>query len=502
MKTAELADSIGGYHLLHFIGRGGCGECWSAVKPSTVGSYALKVLLPELAASETGREMFEREAMIAAQLGRHGNIVRVHDFGREGALPYLVMDLVDGINLRRFVRECRKKWDHPLPMNLVVYVIRMILRAVGAAHTHTVGGARAAVVHGDIKPANILVSSHGEIQLTDFGIARFAALTPFISRPVGTLRYMAPEQYLGRIAPLSDLYSVGAVLHDLLTGEPPVPADVNPKRFERALLSSPIPPVGRTDVPPAVENLRRGLLEKSDVDRIQSAAEALRALKGIGSDDPQTEMQEMFARLVGPPRSGVTQYLQRCNDGPGSFLAELVRPALRRPVLNPDEPTHTAVPKPSDANPDLPIGVSRAEARAAERIDTDAPRGPAKRGRAAFVALARSEPVPTWSERDEERPTIRLGANPDPLPRSRARLEPTSRLPSDGIGAGTPERAGLATPVVRSPSPAAGKRSHDARWPTRMPIRLLAVTVITAVVAAAAVMALLTFTPLGTWLLS
>ncbi len=361
----EPFDTIGEYCLVEFIGRGGMGEVWLGVKQGTTRPRAIKILLPEFARNPASVESFRREAEIGMQLARHDSIVGVHDIHEAliGApecaerVLYLVLDFVDGVNLRRLSKRYHRANGQRLPVAIVVHIIRAMLRALEAAHSHAIGKDAVPVVHGDINPGNVLVSSRGEVRVTDFGISRFAPEPTFISRPVGTLPYMAPEQYTGRVCPQNDLYSVGAVLHELLTGEPPLPGRGSPRTMERKLLQDPVPALGRDDVPPALERLRRGLLDKNWELRIQTTVVALEILATVGRADCQDELKGIYTRLFGPPRSRLTRYLQAQGSSSGSFVVGLLqhrrRPAPADPVVDREareapQPGAPGEPQPSD----------------------------------------------------------------------------------------------------------------------------------------------------------
>lgn len=427
-------ESLGDFHLVQFIGRGGMGEVWLAVKRGTSRPRAIKVLLPELARKDSSVESFRREADIGMQLARHDNIVSVHEIHEvyvgDPACPerllYLVLDFVDGINLGRFAERVFRVGKQRLPIPIVVHVVRAVLRALADAHSHKIGRSLLPVVHGDIKPGNVLVSSRGGVRVTDFGLSRFTPEPTFISRPMGTMSYMAPEQYLGRICPQNDLYAVGALLHELLTGEPPLPEKGSPRTMERKLLNDPPPPLGRTDVPAALERLRRGLLEKNVTLRIQTASQALEMLATVDRTDCKEDVANLYQRFIGPPRSGLTRYFQAQGDDKGSFVIELLR-RHRRPVTA-EVPGHEpeTAPRPSEPAAEDPSAGSHAPVSASE---------------------GHSGGAMPWLDvdiDDDERPTIEVRQVSAP------RLSPTIRL---DLPVGTPLPFGVAsTPTVPEPS--------------------------------------------------
>lgn len=333
--TSDMAEpfkTLGNFHLVELIGRGGMGEVFLAIERDTMRPRAIKVLAPDIARRTNGVAQLRREGDIGMQLARYDSIVAVHDVHEvllgDPAYPervlYLVMDFVDGVNLRQFADRYHRTMGERLPIHVVVHIIRALLRALDAAHTHAIGETSLAVVHGDINPGNVLISSRGEIRVTDFGISRFAPQPSFVSRPVGTLPYMAPEQYRGIVRPQNDLYAVGAVIHELLTGSPPLPESGGPITLERKLLADPIPPLGRDGVPAALERLRRGLLEKDPDLRIPTAEKALALLASADDRDRLQEIRVAYRRMFGPPRSRLTRYLQAQGVSSGSFVMDVL----------------------------------------------------------------------------------------------------------------------------------------------------------------------------------
>jgi len=181
-------------------------------------TIAIKVMLPELSDDLEFRSIFIREGRITMQLSS-ANIVPVYELGRHDGLLFMVMERIDGVNLADFQRRSRNVHSL-LPLDVVAYIIGEILAALFVAHEHVVTKRPAGVIHRDIKPGNVLISSTGDVRLIDFGIAR--SLTRDASRqmPIGTWRYMAPEQARGYATRASDLFSVGVILHELLSGTP------------------------------------------------------------------------------------------------------------------------------------------------------------------------------------------------------------------------------------------------------------------------------------------
>jgi serine/threonine protein kinase len=213
---ADLAPFFPQLEILDLIGQGGMGTVYKARQRSLDRLVALKILLPGTAADPAFEERFVRESRTLAQL-THPNIVTVFDSGRAGGYFYLVMEYVDGVNLRTAIDTRALSPADALP------VVRQVCDALQHAHD-------AGIVHRDIKPENILLDSRGRVQIADFGLAKLLGQTPIeisltaTHQVLGTFRYMAPEQ-LER--PMSvdhraDIYSLGVVLYELLTGELPL----------------------------------------------------------------------------------------------------------------------------------------------------------------------------------------------------------------------------------------------------------------------------------------
>ncbi|MGW3266020.1 serine/threonine-protein kinase [Streptomyces sp. NPDC001056] len=244
----------GRYRLRDTIGRGAMGEVWRADDEMLGRPVAVKLLLPH-DSDPTASSRFRLEAQTAGRLS-HPNVVGVLDFGEYEDRLFLVMELVDGGSLAGLLTACG-----PLPVERVAHVAAQA--AVGLATAHRQG-----IVHRDIKPANLLLDTQGTLKIGDFGIARFlddpgAALTA-TGQIVGTSLYLAPERALGHTAgPASDVYSLGCVLYQLLTGRPPFQADSALAVLHQHLDATPLSPRSlRADLPPAFESYLLGLLAK------------------------------------------------------------------------------------------------------------------------------------------------------------------------------------------------------------------------------------------------
>ncbi|MGW1953875.1 protein kinase domain-containing protein [Streptomyces sp. NPDC001920] len=245
----------GRYRLHESIGRGGMGEVWRAYDETLARQVAVKLLLPQ-DSDPTATSRFRMEAQTAARID-HPNVVGVRDFGEFDNRLFLVMELVDGDSLARVLAQ-----SGALPAERVARVAAQAAAGLAAAH-------REGIVHRDIKPGNLLLDADGTLKIGDFGIARFlddpgAALTA-TGQIVGTSLYLAPERALGKQAgPASDVYALGCVLYQLLTGRPPFQADSAVAILHQHLDAVPVPPreLGVPGLPPAFENYLLGLLAK------------------------------------------------------------------------------------------------------------------------------------------------------------------------------------------------------------------------------------------------
>lgn len=255
---------IPGYAIEAVLGRGGMGIVYKARQLALDRPVALKMLLSGAFASSQERDRFRREAEAVASL-RHAHIVQVYDVGEFEGRPYFTMEYQDGGSL------AQKLNGAPQPARLAAATLVQLAGAVHAAH---VGG----IVHRDLKPANILLATDGTLKITDFGLARRIdgpSLTRSGAR-IGTPSYMAPEQALGRagaIGPAADVYALGAILYETLTGRPPFRAE-SASETERQVIGSEPVSLSRLNprVPRDLETICLCCLQKEPARRYPSAA--------------------------------------------------------------------------------------------------------------------------------------------------------------------------------------------------------------------------------------
>src|SRR6516164_4677426 len=223
MRGAELLGELGDYELLEEIGRGGQGVVFRARQKSLNRIVALKVIRLGQWASKAHLRRFRLEAEAAARL-EHPGIVPIHDVGERDGSCYFSMKFVEGGQLDEVAKSATADLScgerEPMPIRQSVELIAKVARTVHYAHEH-------GILHRDIKPGNILLDQNGEPHLTDFGLARLVETESTVTRTMevlGTPSYMAPEQAVGnnpKVSKATDTYGLGAVLYQLLTGQPP-----------------------------------------------------------------------------------------------------------------------------------------------------------------------------------------------------------------------------------------------------------------------------------------
>lgn len=281
-KREEIAAAFPQLEILELIGQGGMGFVFKARQPKLERLVALKILPKSLAADSAFAERFSREARLLARLN-HPNIVAIHDFGQANGYFYLLMEFVDGVNLRKAMRAGRFT-----PAQALV-VVPKICEALQFAHNE-------GILHRDIKPENILVDVRGRVKIADFGIAKLvgdaqpeATLTGS-GATLGTPHYMAPEQLEkpGTVDHRADIYSLGVVFYEMLTGELPL------GRFQ--------PPSQKVEVDVRLDEVVLHALEKDPSRRYQQASQVRTAVETIAggplAPSVETNSDRFWKRLA------------------------------------------------------------------------------------------------------------------------------------------------------------------------------------------------------------
>ncbi len=316
MTTPELLS--GRYELGEILGFGGMSEVHLARDTRLHRDVAVKVLRADLARDPSFYLRFRREAQNAAALN-HPAIVAVYDTGEaettSGPLPYIVMEYVDGVTLRDIVHN-----DGPMPPKRAIEVIADACQALNFSHTH-------GIIHRDVKPANIMISKAGAVKVMDFGIARALADAQHrvtqTAAVIGTAQYLSPEQARGEaVDARSDVYSLGCVLYEMLTGEPPFVGDSPVAVAYQHVREDPVPPSQRhPGIGPELDAVVLKALAKNPDNRYQSAAEMradlVRVHNGEAPEAPKVLTDdERSSMLSSPPayRGAHTEQMPRQAD--------------------------------------------------------------------------------------------------------------------------------------------------------------------------------------------
>jgi serine/threonine-protein kinase len=279
------------------LGSGAMGAVYQAVYIKTGAKVAVKVITPGLGASEQALARFEREVEVLKQL-THPNIVRFYKNGRYKGSPFYVMEYIDGESLdRALARRGRFTWEE------VVELGKQVCSAL--KHAHDQG-----IIHRDLKPSNLMVTSDGRVKLTDFGIAKDLDVTQLTAAncTVGTAAYMSPEQCKGErnLTHKSDLYSLGILFYELVTGEKPFKAETTMDMFLLHVQGKPERPSRLAlDIPPWFDTLILGLLEKKPEHRpfdATAVAEQLERIQEKAAAQKSAGVDAAERLAAGPPR--------------------------------------------------------------------------------------------------------------------------------------------------------------------------------------------------------
>ena len=350
MSDSLIGQTIDGYRIEEVLGRGGMGTVYRAVDVALDKPVALKVMAPRLADDDTFLERFRSEARALARLDAPG-IVRVLALRETDAGVFIVMEYVEGDTLDTLLqRYAPIEWTRALPL------FRQILEAVGHAHA-------SGVLHRDLKPSNILITDDGQVKVTDFGLAKIQAADADLTstfETAGTIYYMSPEQIKGlrHVDARSDLFALGMIFYEVLTGRLPVETTASNYAIQHAIVEEPLPPpvTFEPELPPALNDVLMTMLAKDPADRFQDARAVLDALQPLEERAGQSPTE---TPTFAPPNGGAIDW-QRWGTGAALGIVALLLLGgafwTVRALLTPPSPSSSA----SAASPPPPESVSLA----------------------------------------------------------------------------------------------------------------------------------------------
>jgi serine/threonine protein kinase len=342
------SDAIGGgrfapgqiisdrYRVVALAGRGGMGEVYRAEDLKLSQIVAIKFLPPALSQDAGALARFHSEVRIARQVS-HPNVCRVFDIGDADGVPFLTMEYVDGEDLASLVRRIGR-----LSSDKAIEIARQVCAGLAAAHER-------GVIHRDLKPANLMLDSNGRIRITDFGLASVAATIEASDVRAGTPAYMAPEQLEGReVTAKSDLYSLGLVLYEILTGKRAFNAATLPELIKQRESSAPASPSTLVrDLDPLIERVVLRCLEKDPAQRPASALQVAAALPGgdplaaalAAGETPSPDMVAAAGTTEGMRPRNAIALLALATTGLLAFLfiSDRYKLSSKAPLDNPPE---------------------------------------------------------------------------------------------------------------------------------------------------------------------
>ena len=404
-------DAIGRYRLSEPLGQGGMGVVYRAYDPLLERTVAVKLIGAHVLGQSETRERFFREARAAGQLA-HKNIITIHDLGEENGQPFIAMEYLEGLDLQQ-----RLGMPERLPLDARVDLAVQLCEGLEYAHAH-------GVVHRDVKPANIFITTAGTVKILDFGLARLMTSQVTSSNMLlGTLNYMAPEQVRGeRPDHRADIFSTGVVLYELFGGRKAFEGDSFASTLYKILQEVP-EPLGRIDpaLPPALTRIVDRALAKPVEERYQSARELRQALEAFRRSYVPTSAGALAEdhALAGPRRRRVRTAVLAvpaiAAGIAGAWFLRADRPAPEPAPATPPAVEAAADPQPVAASPASdPPRPAAAAASPPQNGSTNPAATPADR-RAAVAARTRMQ-----EEREAAR---RADAAATPAYRTGARAE-------------------------------------------------------------------------------
>ncbi|MCB0929088.1 MAG: Stk1 family PASTA domain-containing Ser/Thr kinase [Mycolicibacterium insubricum] len=318
------------YELGEILGFGGMSEVHLARDTRLHRDVAVKVLRADLARDPSFYLRFRREAQNAAALN-HPAIVAVYDTGEAetsaGPLPYIVMEYVDGVTLRDIVHT-----EGPIPSQRAIEIIADACQALNFSHQH-------GIIHRDVKPANIMISKNKAVKVMDFGIARALADSSNVTQTaavIGTAQYLSPEQARGEsVDARSDVYSLGCVLYEILTGEPPFVGDTPVAVAYQHVREDPVPPSHRNpEISPYLDAIVLKALAKNPENRYQTAAEMradlIRVHSGHAPEAPKVLTDAERSSILSAPSPARSVLAERTDELPRQGTSAARRQSVTR----------------------------------------------------------------------------------------------------------------------------------------------------------------------------
>nr|MBC7244205.1 serine/threonine protein kinase [Chloroflexota bacterium] len=358
-----ISQTLGKYEIQGEIGEGGMGKVYKAWHPVLGKAVAIKVPQPEKCNDREFVEAFVREARLAARLD-HPNIVKISDVDEHNGIPYIVMEYVPGLDLRKMIQEFG--W---LPPEKVCTLFDQIAEALDYAHAQ-------GIIHCDVKPSNVLVDTDGRVKLVDFGIARARARVKRSQeepkRSVGSPWYMSPEHVQGKeLDGYSDIYSLGIVLYQMLTGKVPFERGSSREIKEAHLTQLPPPPSKkRPGLPRGVDSVVLRALAKEPEKRYASASQMARDLRAALFPTSRWPLVLLAVAIIVLVLLVISYFLPSCNSSlPISMLVHMRTPSAT--VLEAAHPTLTAIIRVLTLTPTMSVTrVRTAFATAAQATQT------------------------------------------------------------------------------------------------------------------------------------
>ena len=444
--SAQLTGRVlaGRYRLNRPIASGGMAQVYEATDETLARRVAVKVLHPHLALDHAFVQRFRAEAVAAARL-THPSIVSVYDTVVDGEVNAIVMELVRGTTLRADIDA-----HGPLQLSAVLAIGTQVADALAAAHA-------AGLVHRDVKPANILLSADGRVLVADFGIAKAAQGSDHTDdgAMVGTAKYLAPEQVEGRpVDARTDVYALGIVLYEALTGVPPFRGDTDTATALLRLHTDPVRPRQlRPDIPLAVEAVIGKALARRPDDRFPSATALRAALLDAGADPSRASQAAQAAVATAAPGSpmALTGTTVPPTGGP-PVLPAVPTPDSSPPAVDDRWPEPTDQPR-GGAGAILLVLLVLGAAAAAVYVGVNRPEptGPA----VAVAAFTTFDPPPgSGGENDDQLPNL-VDDDPDTAwtTETYRNRDVTVLKPGVGLVASLAAPTELSAVTVTSPSP-------------------------------------------------